>query len=141
VIAKANNFLDERFFPTVAKRSKQKYVNKEEGENKQLCTTENLRINGKRTYITYDDTQKQANPTEKWIINVGQKLSWFKNTFSEMRVITLESNRIIHPEGKQPRKEKEEDPCGQNRTKYQSQYQYLHQITVNQIKASCHTLK
>jgi hypothetical protein len=32
-----------------------------------------------------------------------------------MRVITPESNRIIHPEGKQPRKEKVEDPCGKNR--------------------------
>jgi hypothetical protein len=58
-----------------------------------------------------------------------------------MRVIALESNRITDPECKQPQKANEEDPCGQNRTKYQSQYQYLHQITVNQIKASCHTLK
>jgi hypothetical protein len=67
---------------------------------------------------------KQANPTEKWITNVGQKLSWSKNTFSEMRVIALESNRITDPECKQPQKANEEDPCGQNRTKYQSQYQY-----------------
>lgn len=67
-----------------------------------------------RIYITYDDTQKQASPTEKWIINVGQKLSWSKNTFSETRVITAESNRIIDPEGKQLHKEKEEDPCGQD---------------------------
>jgi hypothetical protein len=44
---------------------------------------------------------KQANPTEKRITNVGQKLSWSNNTFSEMRVIALESNRITHPEGKQ----------------------------------------
>jgi hypothetical protein len=46
VIAKANNFLDERFFPTVAKRSKQKYVNKDESGNKQLYSTDNLGING-----------------------------------------------------------------------------------------------
>lgn len=32
-----------------------------------------------------------------------------------MRVITPESNRIIHPEGKQSQKEKEEDPCGQKK--------------------------
>jgi hypothetical protein len=57
-------------------------------------------------------------------------------------VITPESNRIIHPEGKQPRKEKVEDPCGKiERIKYESQCQYLYQITVNQIKANCHTLK
>jgi hypothetical protein len=47
VIAKADNFLDERFFPTVAKRSKPKYVNKEESENKQLYSTEDPRSRNK----------------------------------------------------------------------------------------------
>ena len=56
-------------------------------------------------------------------------------------MITPENNRIIHPEGKQPRKEKEEDPCGNNIFKYENRSQYLHQIMVNQINANCHTLK
>lgn len=64
------------------------------------------------TYMTKDDTQKQANPIEKWIANVGQKFSRSKNIFSEMRVVTLENNRTVHPEGKQLEKENEES-CGE----------------------------
>lgn len=69
------------------------------------------------TYITRDDTQKQANPTEKWIKNVGQKFSWSRNIFSEMRVATPENKRSVHPEGKQLEKENEYGSCGKDTIK------------------------
>lgn len=64
--------------------------------------------------MTKDDTQKQANPIEKWMKNVGQKFLRSKNIFSEMRVVTPENNRTFHPEGKQLEKENEES-CGQQK--------------------------
>jgi len=101
MIIKANESSDESFFPAIAK-----------GQNKSILTKGNKHIQHKIfevnrieeiwIYITYDDTQKQASPTETWTMNDGQKLSRSKNTFSEMRVIMPEINRIIHPEGKHP---------------------------------------
>lgn len=117
MIIKANNSSDERFFPAITKRPK-KIILIKKGNKKQIYSTQDLRskknkqIKERRIYITYDDTQKQASPTERWNRNDSEKLSRSKSTFSETRVITPDSNRVIHPDGKHPQKENEEDPCG-----------------------------
>lgn len=59
------------------------------------------------TYMMKQEMQKQVNPTEKWIKNVGQKFSLSRNILSEISVVTNENNRILQPEGKQLRKENE----------------------------------
>lgn len=59
------------------------------------------------TYMMKQETQKQVNPTEKCIKNVGQKFSLSRNILSEISVVTNENNRILQPEGKQLRKENE----------------------------------
>ena len=61
--------------------------------------------------MTKDDMQKQVAPMEKWIKNVGQKFSWSRNNFSEMRVITPENSRTVQPEGKQLAKANAEESC------------------------------
>lgn len=43
--------------------------------------------------------------------NVGQKLSWSRNTFSETRVTALENNKTAQPPGKQLWKENDEESC------------------------------
>lgn len=50
--------------------------------------------------MTIDEVQKQASPMEKCTKNVGQKFSLSRNILSDMRVVTPENNRAIHPEGK-----------------------------------------
>jgi len=68
------------------------------------------------TYMMKDEMQKQVKPMEKWIKNVGQKFSWSRNNFSEMRVITPENNRTVQPEGKQLVKENAEESCREKNT-------------------------
>ncbi|CAK7355891.1 unnamed protein product [Dovyalis caffra] len=63
-----------------------------------------------------DDMQKQVKPMEKWIKKVGQKFSWSRNNFSDMRVIAPENNRTVQPEGKQPVKENAEEFCREKNT-------------------------
>lgn len=62
--------------------------------------------------MTKAEVQKKANPMQKWIKKDDQIFSRSRNTFSEIRVATPDSNRIVHPEGKQLQKENEEDSCG-----------------------------
>lgn len=66
------------------------------------------------TYMTKEEMQKQVNPIEKWIKNVGKKFSLSRNILSEISVVTNENNRALQPEGKQLHKENEAEPCGKN---------------------------
>lgn len=65
----------------------------------------------KGTHIAAHETEKQTTPIDKWIGNVSQNFSLFRNTLSEMTVVRLERNRNNHPRGMHSRNENEEEFC------------------------------
>lgn len=79
-------------------------------------------------YMTTDEAQKQANPMEKWTKKVGQKFFLSRNILSDMRVVTPENSRTIHPEGKHLEKENEEESCQAERDQRK---RMQHKININ----------